>query len=493
MAPNGTPRDFTHLRDVMGSLPMLKRYIVLCLCFHLSDEYATNEIEGALRDGLERLAEAFPFLAGQVVMQGRRHGCSGRPKIVPLEERILLHINDLRQSGNLSFPTLSEMSAARYPFRFLDPAIILPPIASSWAEDPGDFSQIAPVLILQANFVRGGLLLTFSCNHMTADMTGLGTIISLFAKACRLERFTEEEIEQGNQPRGNVVPLLGDEYEPGNDLEDVMVKPWRMEGKNNPVPCSQTVTVTTMPPTPVHPEAAVSWAYFNLTSSNLSLLKVAASRQTLVPYITTDDAVGALCWRAISRVRGGSNRRPGNTQNAKSSSSKTTTTTTTTFARPLSARKYLGLSYLYLGHMVDVAYESGSVDVYEQPLGDVAARLRMLLQRDDKIKHHVRAFATMLDRLDDKSQLVNGANLDLDRDVIFSSHANVACCQKSFGPVLGTPEAARRPRMGAAPSLLYLMPRDKEGNMVVAMCLREDDLMALRDDEEFLKFAEYIG
>lgn len=143
--------------------------------------------------------------------------------------------------------------------------------------------------------------------------------------------------------------------------------------------------------------------------------------------------------------------------------------------------------------MVDVAYESGSVDVYEQPLGDVAARLRMLLQRDDKIKHHVRAFATMLDRLDDKSQLVNGANLDLDRDVIFSSHANVACCQKSFGPVLGTPEAARRPRMGAAPSLLYLMPRDKEGNMVVAMCLREDDLMALRDDEEFLKFAEYIG
>lgn len=451
----------------MGSLPMLKRYIVLCLCFRLPETYSTKEIEGALTDGLERLAKAFPFLAGQVVMEGRRQGCSGRPKIVPFDERISLHMNDLRQS-NPGLSSLSEMSAAKYPFRFFDPAAILPPIASSWPEDPNDFSQIAPVLILQANFVHGGLLLTFSCNHMTADMTGLGMIISLFAKACRLERFTEDEIEHGNQPRGNVVPLLGDGYEPSNELEDAMVNPRRMEEKNNPVD-SKTL------PTPTAGPKAV-WAYFNITSSNLSRLKVAASHQNLVPYITTDDAVGALCWQALSRIR----------------ADRLGTHATSTFARPISARKYLGLSPIYLGHMVDVVYES-SVDVYERPLGDVAGRLRRLLQRDEKITYHVRAFATMLDRLDDKSQLVNGAKLDLDRDVIFSSHANVGCCQKSFGSVLGVPEAARRPRMGAAPSLLYLMPKDKKGNMTVAMCLREDDLMALRMDEAFRDFMEYIG
>ncbi|KIW14827.1 hypothetical protein PV08_07612 [Exophiala spinifera] len=454
MAPNGTLHDFTHLQDVMGNLPMLKRYIVLCLCFRLPETYSSNEIESTLAVGLLRLAKAFPFLAGQVIMEGRRQGCSGRPKIIPLDERISLNVNDIRES-HPAFPSLSELSTTKYPFTSLDPAIILPPIASSWPEDPNDFSQIAPVLILQANLVHGGLLLTFSCNHMTADMTGMGMIISLFAKACRLECFTDEEIEQGNQPRGNIVPLLGDEYEPSNELEDVMVSPLRMEEKNNPANCSEAATKP-------KPASTAVWAYFTITSSNLARLKTAASHQTLVPYITTDDAVGALCWQAILRAR--ANRLGSHA--------------TSTFARPISARRYLGLSSLYLGHMVDVVYGS-NVDVYELPLGDVAARLRMLLQSDEKITRHVRAFATMLDRVDDKNQLVNVTQTS---GAVRSRSGRCLECH-----------VARRPRMGAAPSLLYLMPKDKDGGMAVAMCLNDDDLMALRKDEDFIKFADYVG
>lgn len=462
MLPNDPRHDFSHLQDVMGTIPHLKRYIVICLCFPLQEDYSVSHVESILTDALEELAKAFPFMAGQVVMEGRREGHSGIPRIVPLDQRIPLHINDLRQSKP-DFPSMAAMSAAKYPFTVLDPAIVLPAIAFSWAQDQTDFSEVAPVLILQANFVRGGLLLSFSCNHMTTDMTGLGMIISLFAKACRAEPFTAEEIKQGNQAHGNAVPLLGDEYEPGSELDDVFVKSQTME-KNTP---------SVAEPSPAPPAV---WAYLNFKSSNLARLKKEASQQTLVPYITTDDAVGALCWQAITRARA---HRLGDQVTSK-------------FARPFSAREYLGLQDLYLGHMVDVAYERGE-DVYRQPLGETAARLRRILQDEEQIVHHVRAYATVIDRLPDKSQVMNGTHLNAERDVVFSSHANIRSCQISFGSVLGIPEAARRPRMAPWPALVYLMPKDNEGDMAVGMCLREDDLARLRQDETCMAYADYVG
>lgn len=454
--------DFSHLQDVMGSLPMLKRYIVICLAFTLDEDKASrSEVEISLTDALARLAKAFPFLAGQVVMEGRVEGKSGRPKVVPLQENIQLHVKDLRDDAG--FPSMQKMRQAQYPFSMLDSEILAPPIAVSWSSE--GFENVAPVLLLQTNFVRGGLVLTISGNHMMMDMTGLGMTISLFSKACRAEPFTDEEIKQGNRPRGDVVPLLGEKYQPGPELNDVFVEPRAIEEKNNPSDSS------TSPPQP-----PPKWVYFNFTAASLASLKQQASNQTVVPYISTDDSLGALCWQSIARARAirlGSQVR-------------------THFARPISGRKYLGLEGYYLGHMVDVVYED-EVDVWSRPLGEVAGRLRRLLLQDDKIAQHIRAFATMIDRVADKSQLVNGARLDPQRDIVLSSYANIRCCELSFGPLLEMPDAARRPRMPAWPSLLYLMPKSRAGDIAVAFCLSEDDIAKLRQDDTFMSYAEYIG
>lgn len=142
--------------------------------------------------------------------------------------------------------------------------------------------------------------------------------------------------------------------------------------------------------------------------------------------------------------------------------------------------------------MVDCTYED-AVDVYDLPIGDVAGRLRRMLLQDGKIKHHMRAFATVLNRLDDKSKLLNGAKLDPMRDVVVSSYANIKCCELSFGPLLGKPEAARRPRMPAWPSLFYLMPKARNGDIAVAFCVGEGDLERLRKDEVLMRYADYVG
>jgi hypothetical protein len=454
--------DFSHLQDVMGNIPMLKRYIVVCLAFTLDEDNTTrSEVETSLTEALARLAKAFPFLAGQVVMEGRAEGNTGRPKIVPLQENIQLHVKDI--GDDAGFPSIQKMREAQYPFSMLDPEILVPSIAVSWSSE--GFEKVAPVLLLQANFVRGGLVLTIAGNHMMMDMTGLGMIISLFSKACRAEPFTDEEIQQGKRPRGDVVPLLGEKYQPGPELDDVMVKPRAIEEKNNPSDS------TSSPPQP-----PPKWVYFNFTAASLANLKQEASNQTVVPYISTDDSLGALCWQSIARAR----------------ATRLGSQVRTHFARPISGRKYLGLQGYYLGHMVDVVYED-EVDVWSRPLGEIAGRLRRLLLQDDRIVQHIRAFATMIDRLEDKSQLVNGARLDLQRDIVLSSYANIRCCELSFGPLLGMPDAARRPRMPAWPSLLYLMPKSREGEIAVAFCLSEGDISKLRQDDVFMSYAEYIG
>ncbi|KAK5053126.1 hypothetical protein LTR84_002100 [Exophiala bonariae] len=460
-------RDFSHLSDVMGSLPMLKRYIVICLAFELDDYQTTaTDVETALKDALTRLASAFPFLTGQVVMEGRREGHSGRPKIIPLQPTISLHSKDLRHDPE--FPSMQQMRQAQYPISMLNAEVLSPAIAVSWSSE--GFENTAPVFMLQTNFVRGGLILTVAGNHMTMDMTGLGMVISLLSKACLAEQFSEEEIQQGNRSRGDAVPLLGEDYEPGPELDDAYMKPRATEEKNNPSPTSEPTTTFSLP----HPPP--KWVYFNFGASALSTLKRQASNQTITPYISTDDAVGALCWQGISRARA---LRLGDQVR-------------TVFARPISARKYLGLQGLYIGHMVDMVY-STATDVHAHPLGPTAGRLRSLLLEDAKITQHVRAFATMLDRLDDKSVLVNGACLDPQRDIVLSSYANIRCCELSFGPVLGRPDAARRPSMPPWPSLCYLMPKSRAGDIAVALCLSEVDIAALRSDKAFTEFAEYVG
>ncbi|KEF55119.1 uncharacterized protein A1O9_08772 [Exophiala aquamarina CBS 119918] len=460
-------QDFSHLQDVMGSLPMLKRYIVICLAFTLDEANSSrSQVKCCLQQALDRFAKTFPFLAGQVVMEGRGEARSGLPKVIPLHDHIQLYVKDLREEAG--FPSMQQMREAQYPFSMLDCGVLAPSIASRWSSE--GFERVAPVLLLQANFIRGGLLLTFAGNHMMMDMTGLGLTISLFSKACRAEPFTHEEIQQGNQPRGNAVPLLGDKYQPGPELEDSFVKPRAIEEKNNPSSPSDHATTLQHPPSPPR------WVYFNFTAARLAKLKQQASQQTVAPYVSTDDAVGALCWQSVSRAR----------------VARLGTAVRTVFARPISARKYLGLQGYYLGHMVDMVYEDEE-DVWSHPLGEIAGRLRRLLLQDDMIAHHTRAFATMLYRLADKTQLVNGARLDLDRDIVFSSYANIRCCELEFGPTLGVPNAARRPRMEAWPSLLYMMPKSTAGDIAVAFCVSEDDLAMLRQDETFMSYADYIG
>jgi trichothecene 3-O-acetyltransferase len=448
--------QFEHLTDVMGSFQMIKRYSLISLYFKSPRGQTPSSQIAVLQQGLREVAQAFPWLAGKTVYEGRDETHTGIRRIVPYAGTIPLLQKDF--SANDSFPTIDEVNRSGFPIKLLDPEKVVPSIARTWDQD--GFDVHAPVLILQANFIRGGLILTICGNHTAMDMTGLGMVITWIAKACRGDPFAAKEVEEANQDRRNAIPLLDESYQPGLELDDSIIRP--------PPPGA--------PPMHIH---AAKWTNINFTRpDSLTILKTAASAQSIAPYISTDDAISALLWQRITAAR--------------ASLHPASSSTTTRLCRTVSMRHLLNL-HGYTGHLVDCVYTS-LASPHELSIGTVAGSVRATLRDEAKMLYHMRAFATMVDRLDDKTKIVSGAQLDPNVDVVVSSYANLRPREHDWGQVLGgKPLAARRPDMSPWPSLLNIMPRDLDGVVAVAVCLAEEEVEWLRRDEVLGQYAEVVG
>ena len=463
-----TVNDVDDHLDILGQLPSLKIYTQICFCFSVADASSHPAIINTLTDGLERLSASFPWLAGQVVQEGAGEGDSGIFKFKPLGETPLLVVKDLRHDP--SIPTMDGLRRADFPISMLDENIIAPrKTLPGSSEDSA--SDSAPVFLLQTNFIAGGLLLTIVGQHNTMDMTGQGHIIHLFSKACRNEQFTSEELSSGNLGRRSLIPLLDNSYKPGSELAHQIVKPTPSHS------ITSSTNVHRVPPPP--PKS--TWAYFTFHLTSLTALKSLATKTITPPlgYISTDDALSAFIWQSVIRAR-----LPHLNPTAES-----------TFARAVNVRHYLDIPPTYPGLVQNMTYHTYSLQkLVEEPLGGVASQLRSALDpKTSDLGYNTRALATLLNRTPDKSIFSLTATLDISTDLMLSSWAHLDCYELDFNLGLGTPEAVRRPQFDPVESLIYLMPRTPDGEIAVAICLRDEDMERLRADEEFAKYGRYIG
>ncbi|KIV93222.1 hypothetical protein PV10_04456 [Exophiala mesophila] len=486
--------DFSFLQDALGNIPMVKNYMVISMIFSLPDSTSSTDVERSIRSGLDTLSDSFPHLKGHVIHNDKssKDGRDdiGRVRIYPLNEankdHISLTIKDLRKESN--FPSLETLRKAKFPLSMLDgkmlvPYHLIPPFFELLYQDSPD--RPARVLFFQENFINGGLILTIAANHTTMDMNGLGSVIELFAQACRGEAYTEQQLREVNQSRRDAVPLLGDDYTPGPEGEWFIMKTqnsWtelanktkdgseeEKEGQTSPAVCRM----------------------FTFSPASLVKLKAEASVQTTAPFISTNDAVTALLWQTISKVRAERYKNTTSPNSNTTANSDSCTDFRTTIARQVDSRRHFNLSRLYGGHMATSVF-STSPNVWRLPLGEVSAQLRLALS-DPDVPFHLRAIATLVHRPQYRPRIAYAANLNFDRDVVISSWADVKCCETSFGSVLGVPEVAMRPRVAPFAAGAFIMPFTREGDLPVCVGLREDDMKRLSGDEELLRFAEYIG
>ncbi|KAA8642061.1 hypothetical protein EYZ11_011505 [Aspergillus tanneri] len=453
--------------DILGTQPTLhKLYTQICSVYPIPDPSSHGHIVGTLRNGLNRLGESFPWLAGIVINEGASEGVTGTFRIAPTAE-IPLVIKDLRTDP--SAPTIDSMREAKFPFTMFDESVIAPCMTLNLpGSSIGLVAETGPVFAVQVNFISGGLVLTFVGQHNVMDMAGQASIINWLSKACYNLAFSDEELFIGNMDKSKSVPLLDDSWEPGPELDVQMANLSPKSTSNNTTLLEEAPSIS-------------SWRYVEFAAASLQALKSLAT-QTKDPhcgFISTDDALCAFIWKCTSRARE-SRLEPG---------------TLSTFARALDARQCLGIPSTYPGTLSNMAYSKSALqDLSQEPLGIIASQLRR--QLDPKVRdlaYDTRALATFLNRCADKSKILITAAVDISSGMLLSSWAKVNLYDLDFNLGLGKPDVVRRPRCVPVESLIYIMPKSPNGDLAVALCLRDEDWERLNVDKDWKKYAVYIG
>ncbi|KAI9706828.1 MAG: hypothetical protein M1820_004799 [Bogoriella megaspora] len=404
-----------------------------------------------LAEGNARLSSHFLWLAGKVVNK------DGTFKIEPLGESIQLATpNSGMECFNIDYASLAQKD---FPFSMLDESILATrDTLTSTDESVLDWN----VFIIQANFIDGGLLLTFQGQHGSMDLAGQSEVIRLFGKACRNEPFTPSELSNGNTNRESTIPLL-DESSYSAQLQ---------QQTPNEAPTERTQSR--------NDDSAhlnLSWAYFSFSSTSLAALKsIAMETVPSGSFVSTDDTLSAYIWLSISRAR---LPRLGSRSELIS-----------TLARAVDVRRMFSIPSTYPGMVAQSTFCTSVIDgLVQQPLGTIATDLRSRLG-PESLRQQTCASATAISRHEEIGFALSSIP---DLDVRLSSWAKESSYDIDFG--FGKPQAVRRPRFakGAREGLAYFLPKNPHGEIVVGLCLRAEDLEELKGDVDFAKFGRYIG
>lgn len=482
---SGTNTQPTQLElGILDQLPVLRTYTQTLFCFPLPSTATKSTIITHLEKATNKLIENVPYLGGQISIYDEvsesKETTTSRTTVIPdaKSKHHPLHINNL-ESTHTPYPSLDS---SQFPASVLSSTSLAPmkglPYIYSANETP------SPVLAIQANFIPGGLLLCFSASHNITDATGLAQAIRLFARALRDEPFHPDDIKAANMSRFTTASSKTTDDKAHSTNHDYLL--WNPTNLSTDLSASSDKSTTDA--------GDPQWSYFRLSGARLALLKTRLTTMlpSDIPFISSNDIITALIWRAITRSR---LYRHG-----------TNDTSSSTLMRAVDGRGRLSppLPKAYLGSMMLTAFTQQEISALSSLPADndagsgawgalaatVFALRRSLYTMDNT---YYRSVATYLHHLSssDRARFVFGMS-DLARNVYVTSWASMPVGE-DFGELLGRPDAVRRPTFQATEGSVYLMPRDREGDWDLLLGSREGDLERIRGDGEWAGVARWIG
>ncbi|KAI6085888.1 hypothetical protein F4821DRAFT_239817 [Hypoxylon rubiginosum] len=463
MAESKVVEDDEMYQDVMSQFSFLNGYTNMVVGFQLAPDISQDTIVAAIRAGVDKLIAEVPWIGWQVIAVPGKPGTSDTLKPAPWPADSVNEIVRVKDCTGL-MPSLAKLERAGVPIRMLDGKVLSP--FPSLPEPHGIVGPV-PIVAIQINFIEGGLMISFSANHIIIDGTGIAQLARLLAFVMNDAEIPADEVAQANRDRSRVVPLIP-RGEPVKDYEH-MRRPagWK----------------------PQPPASPLIWSYFKLPYSGLATLmrSVGASSSSLQSpqLVSENDVMCALYWQRVTVVRLGKGFAPD---------------TVSTFTRAIDARTAVGVPFTYLGHLVHFATTRFAMgQLASLPVLTVAQALRRDLNAVNT-SWAVRSYATFLAREPDRSQLIYGGKRDPNIDVASTSSVigmgdsreATSTVSNSWGPFLGTLRFVRRPNVAHLPASFQIYPVEN-GAIPLLTSLTEDDLNLLKKDPVWRQYTRFVG
>ncbi|CAM1507706.1 Fc.00g045540.m01.CDS01 [Cosmosporella sp. VM-42] len=386
----------------------------------------------SLRLGVQRTVNEIPILAGQM-----GHTLAGW---TVKNGNARLRIRNL----DMSFSELAsnDFSEAILPAEVLSSVPKITDPESEWH-----------VCRIQANFIRGGLLLVISINHTTMDGYGITKVTEALARNCR-----------ANVSAGSLEPVIHDRPTLFNCDEEANIEQLAayrvVRGSPKFGPISGDIVTTT----------------FRLPVPALKSLKIAASPAE--DWITSHDAVNALCWR--THVRG------------RYQAKLILDEDIARFAFPVEFRRLVDppLPPQYLGNAVLMTKVELPVKTLLGPSGlrIAAATIRAGVRQVDTA--YVSNFIAVAKSLENPGQLKINLKLEQPATAFGStSYKSFAHSTMDWDSTLGRFEKLRLASGVTGEGMSIILPVQSDGSWEVTVTIEKDLVEGFRVDGEWTRYA----
>lgn len=210
--------------SVVGRVYSLKYFF-----FPESGTADVSTVIDTLRHGVSKTLEAIPLLSGTVQVIDRGALCIAGPWSAVND---IFRVKDLRQEGQLEYQTLRDK---QFPLSVLDDRLLASlggdrePNEKISPPSSGTMKSEKPVMFVQLNIIRGGIIIALCVSHSFTDGNGIPTITRVLGAYCRGDDgsrlITPEMIDRKRLMRGRGGTTLADFREFGIDSVAAIKKP----------------------------------------------------------------------------------------------------------------------------------------------------------------------------------------------------------------------------------------------------------------------------
>ena len=449
----------------------------------------------ALRHGFAKLLEATPLLSGTIKVTGQKGGLCVTAPWNTVEE--LFYVKDLSHESVVDYQNLKSK---HFPLGGLGDMKVLLPMAVIMRSE-------RPVMLVQLNIIRGGMIMIFCMHHSFTDGLGTFAVIKAWAAHCRGEDgsqiVTKQMLDRERLMRGWDKACLADvpafsmmpqqEQAASNGILSYinsLVSSWFTGPLQKLSTRIRSWIVGTRPsnkPT-VPDDVKVEQAIFFFSKSKLAELKSMASvmetDEDRNVWISTNDALCALIGCCILFA--------GDPQTVAMSNR------IRSIALAVGMRRALDppLPEDYIGNvMAVVGLHVPPQSMYPTPamVSRVAYGLRDLIKQHKE--PYLRKVIAALSSVEDLSRVVARGPSANEDSILFSSWADQIYYDIEWGNAVGA--RIERLRTPVYPGLCLILPNLSassstvdEGGVEALCCLKREDMERMKHNEFFMRFAQ---